>query len=119
MTVSIDNHKLEQVSHFKYLGTEITQQNSRSTDIHCCTAQALAAANNLIAIWQNTRTNLKTKLWLLDCLVVPIALYGCETWKLNVSATKKLQAFGTKCLRKLFNISWHDDISNKEVTAVP
>ena len=117
ITVSIDNHNLEQVSHFKYLGTEITQQNSSSTDIRCRTAQALAAANNLRVIWQNTRISLKTKLWLLDCLVIPIALYGCETWTLNVSDTKKLQAFGMKCLRKLLNISWHDHISNKEVAA--
>ena len=115
ITVSIDNHKLEQVSPFKYLGTEITQENSRSTDIRCCTAQAWAAVNNLRVIWQNTRTSLKTKLRLLDCLVIPIVLYGCETWTRNVSDTKKLQAFGTKCLRKLLNISWHDDISNKEV----
>jgi len=117
VTINIDNHKLEQVSHFKYLGTEITQQNTSSMDIRCRTAQALAAANNLRVIWQNMRISLKTKLRLLDCLVIPIALYGCETWTLNVSDTKKLQAFGMKCLRKLLNISWHEHISNKEVAA--
>src|SRR5271169_6830604 len=57
------------------------------------------------------------KLRLLDCLVIPIALYGCETWTLNVSDTKKLQAFGMKCLRKLLNISWYEHISNKEGAA--
>ena len=40
-----------------------------------------------------------------------------ETWTLNVSDIKKLQAFGMKCLHKLLNISWHDHISNKEVAA--
>src|SRR5271157_900849 len=86
-------------------------------DIRCRTAQALAAANNLRVIWQNMRNSLKTKLRLLDCLVIPIALYGCETWTLNVSDAKKLQAFGMKCLCKLLNISWHEHISNKEVAA--
>ena len=108
---------LEQVSHFKYLGTIITQQNNSSTDIRCRTAQALAAVNNLQVIWHNTYISLKTKLRLLDCLVIPIALYGCETWTLNSSDTKKLQAFGMKCLRKMLNISWRDHITNKEVAA--
>ena len=108
---------LGQVSHFKYLGTIITQQSSSSTDIRCRTAQALAAVNNLRVIWHNTYISLKTKLRLLDCLVIPIALYGCETWTLNSSDTKKLQAFGMKCLRKMLNISWRDHITNKEVAA--
>ena len=117
ITISVDNQKLEQVSHFKYLGTVITHQNNSSTDIRCRTAQALAAANSLVVIWHNTHISLKTKLRLLDCLIIPIALYGCETWTLNSSDTKKLQAFGMKCLRKVLNISWRDHITNKEVAA--
>lgn len=117
VTISIESQALEQVSQFKYLGTVITQQNTTSTDIRCRTAQALAAATNLQVIWHKTSISLKTKLRLLDCLVIPIALYGCETWTLNSSDTKKLQAFGMKCLRKVLNISWRDHITNKEVAA--
>ncbi len=117
VNISIDGQKLEQVSHFKYLGTEITQDNNSSTDLRCRLAQALAAASNLQVIWQNSRVSLKTKLRLLDCLVVPIALYGCETWTLNSSDITKLQAFGMKCLRKVLNITWHEHITNKEVAS--
>ena len=115
VTINIDNQQLEQVSHFKYLGTEVTQQNSSSTDIRCRTAQALAAASNLRVIWRNTGISLKTKLRLLDCLVIPIALYGCETWTLNKADLNKLQAFGMKCLRAVLNITWRDHITNQEI----
>ena len=115
VTISIENQQLEQVTHFKYLGTEITQQNCSSTDIRCRTAQALVAASNLNIIWRNVGISLKTKLRLLDCLVIPIALYGCETWTLNKADTNKLQAFGMKCLRKVLNISWQDHITNHDI----
>ena len=50
----------------------------------------------------NIGIGLKTKLHLLGCLVLPIALYGRETWTLNKAELKKLQAFGMKCLRMVF-----------------
>jgi Reverse transcriptase (RNA-dependent DNA polymerase)/Endonuclease-reverse transcriptase len=115
VAINIDNQKLEQVCHFKYLGTTVTQQNSSSTDLRCRTAQALAAMSYLRVIWRNRYISLKTKLRLLDCLVIPIALYGCETWTLNSTDLKKLQAFGMKCLRTILNITWKDHITNQEV----
>ena len=115
VAISIDNTKLEQVSHFKYLGTEVTEQNISSTDLRCHTAQALAAATNLRIIWRNSGISLKTKLRLLDCLVIPIALYGCETWTLNKSDLSKLQAFGMKCLRAVLGVTWREHITNKEI----
>ena len=83
--------------------------------MRCCTAQALAAASNLRKIWCSSCISLKTKLRLLDCLVLPIALYGCEAWTLNKADLSKLQAFGMKCLRRVLNITWHDHITNKEI----
>ena len=99
ITIKIDDQKLDQVSHFKYLGTEVTDQNRSTTDLRCRTAQALAACSNLRVIWRNQGVSLNTKLRLLDCLVLPIALYGCETWTMNKADIDKLCAFGMKCLR--------------------
>ena len=112
VTIHVENQQLEQVIHFKYIGTESTQQKCSSTDIQCRTAQALVAARNLNIIWRNEGISLKTKLRLQDCLIIPIALYGCETWTLNKADTNKLQTFGMKYIRKILNISWQDHITN-------
>ena len=53
VAINIDNQRLEQVSHFKYLGAEVTEQNSSSTDLRCRTAQALVGASNLRNIWRS------------------------------------------------------------------
>ena len=115
ITVTIDDEKLEQVLHFKYFGTKVTDQNRSTTDLRCRTAQALAACSNLRVIWRNQGISLNTKLRLLDCLILPIALYGCETWTMNNADINKLRAFGMKCLRAILDINWRDHVTNHEV----
>src|SRR5580693_1798874 len=56
-----------------------------------------------------------TKFRLMDCLVIPIALYGCETWTLNKADRKKLQSFESKCLRKILGVTWREHVTNKEI----
>ena len=56
----LDQQVLEQVSHFKYLGTEITEQNSSSLDIKCRTAQALAAVGKLCQVWKSKHISIST-----------------------------------------------------------
>ena len=38
--------------------------------------------------------------------MVSILLYGCESWTLTAELEKKIQAFETKCFRRLLHISW-------------
>ena len=48
-------------------------------------------------------------------LVVSIVLYGCESWTLTAALEKKIQAFETKCMRKLLRISWTEHKTNDYV----
>ena len=41
------------------------------------------------------------KLKLYKTLVVPVLLYGCETWKMNKGDDKLVNMFQSKCLRSL------------------
>ena len=65
-------------------------------------------------IWQ-TRIALRTKLRLYDTYVVPVLLYGPETWALTKSEERRIDAFGWKCLRRICNVRWSDFITNMEI----
>ena len=106
---------IEQVEHFKYLGTEVTGRNDTLLDIRCRTAQATVSLSKLQAVWSNGRISTATKLRLWNCLVMPVALYGCENWVLSMSAKRKIQAFEMKCLRRVLGISWQQHVTNSEV----
>ena len=52
---------------------------------------------------------LRTKFKLYKTLVTLIHLYGLETWTLLADSEKRIQAFETKCLRKLLHISYLEE----------
>ena len=58
-----------------------------------------------------------TKLCLYECLIKPIALFGCETWTMKKADSTKLQAFEMKCLRMLLGVKWSDHVNNEVALA--
>lgn len=47
--------------------------------------------------------------------VEPVLLYGRETWKVRKAMEKKQDGCYTKMLRMVFNVSWQDKLTNKEL----
>jgi len=47
--------------------------------------------------------------------VLPILLYGSETWTLIQADWNKLDPFHVRCQRRILHIRWHDFISNDQV----
>ena len=45
-------------------------------------------------------------------------LYGCESWSLKAAQEKQLDAFDSRCLRKILGIKWSDFITNTEVRQI-
>ena len=56
-----------------------------------------------------------SKLRVLETVVFPTALYGCEAWTINNTDAKRITSFEMKCYRKILRISWMEKVTNKEV----
>ena len=67
----------------------------------------------MISIWKGQCK--KTKLRVLETLVFPTALYGCEAWTINNTDAKRITSFEMKYYRKILRISWMEKVTNKEV----
>ena len=65
-------------------------------------------------VWKRN-SSFQTKFQLFKSLVVSILLYGCETWTLLADDEKRIQAFETKCLRKVLHISYREHKTNDYV----
>ena len=48
-------------------------------------------------------------------LVVPVLLYGCETWKMNMGDDQRIDVFHNKYLRMILKIEWQDQVTTREV----
>ena len=73
---------------------------------------ATTRLTKMISIWKGQCK--KTKLRVLETVVFPTALYGCEAWTINNTDAKRITSFEMKCYRKILRISWMEKVTNKE-----
>jgi hypothetical protein len=115
--IMVEGEVVECVEGFNYLGV-LTHESCRSTpEISRRLGMASGAFGSLKNNIWSTRISLSTKIRLFNSYVMPVLLYGSETWSFGRRDQLRLDAFGTKCLRALCGIKWSDFISNEEVYA--
>ena len=102
--VFIGQEKIDIVEDFTYLGSSINNQGEMTKEISCRLGKASAAFNQLNKIWSSKKFTLKTKLCFYNTNVLSTLLYGCESWNLRAAQEKKLDAFDSRCLRKILGI---------------
>ena len=104
------------VSSFKYLGSVIIDEGSKSK-ILSRIAQTTAALTRLKPVWNDRSISLGSKIRLMRSLVTPIFLYTCESWTLTAELQRGIQAMEIRCSRKILRISYIDHVTNEEVRA--
>ena len=57
----------------------------------------------------------QTKLKIVRACIFPTAIYGCEGWTLTTADEKKINAFETKCYRRILRIPWIAKRKNTEI----
>ena len=93
---------MERVEEFKYLGTTLTSQNSLQEEIKCTLKLGNAcyySMQNLLSSSLLSET-LKTKIY--RTMILPVVLYGCETWSLTMKEERKLRVFENRVLRSVW-----------------
>uniref|UniRef100_A0A672MDG9 Reverse transcriptase domain-containing protein n=1 Tax=Sinocyclocheilus grahami TaxID=75366 RepID=A0A672MDG9_SINGR len=88
--IEVRGQGLETVSHFKYLGSIISEEGSK-TEILARTAQTPAVMSKLKPVWRDKDISLKTKIRLLRALVLSVFLYACESWTLTAELQQRIQ----------------------------
>ena len=114
-SIKINNTELKQVTDFIYLGSKFTEDNDCSEDVKRRLVLARQKFAQLKIIWKSKHISSQLKIRLYNALIVPIALYGSETWTLTQYTTNKLMAFEMQCLRSIANVYWTDKLTNDEV----
>ena len=57
--------------------------------------------------------NLLTKVRLVKAMVVPVVMYGCESWTVKKAEHRRIDAFELWCWRRLLKVTWTARRSNQ------
>ncbi|PFX25769.1 hypothetical protein AWC38_SpisGene9604 [Stylophora pistillata] len=107
--------KRDEVDQFVYLRAEVCREGGGMKDLKNRLSKARGAFNKLKKIWISKNILRKTKVRLYKTLVVPVLLYGSETWKMTNGDDKAVNVFHNRCLRRILRIQWQDNVSAKEL----
>ena len=68
---------------------------------------------NLDSILKSRDITLPTKVCLVKAMVFPVVMYGCETWTVQKTERRRLDAFELWCWRRLLRVPWTARGSNQ------
>ena len=112
-TVSIAGENVEVVERFAYLGSEVHSSGSCVPDISKRLGRAGAVVDSLDqGVWRCRYLSKATKIRVFRSLVMPVLLYGCETWTMTKGLKNRLNVFATRTLRRILGYRWSDFITN-------
>ena len=66
-------------------------------------------------IWKDNDITITTKCRIVNALVFPVVLYGCESWTIRKTERKRIDSSEMWCLRRLLRISWTARRTSKSV----
>ena len=76
----IDGKAVETVSDFIFLGSKLTADGECSHEIKRHLLLGRKVMTNLDSIFKSRDITLPTKFHLVNAMVFPIVMYGCESW---------------------------------------
>ena len=70
---------------------------------------------NLDSILKSRDNTLPTTFPLVKALVIPVVMYGCESWTVKKAERRSIDAFELWCWRRLLRVPWTARISNQSI----
>ena len=95
------------------MGKNLKNQNSLHEEIKLKLKPLLSFDTDLLSSSLLSK-NLKIKIY--RTVILPVILYGCETWSLTLREKSRLRVFKNRVLRKIFGFK-RDEITGMENTA--
>jgi hypothetical protein len=91
------------------LGTAVTDQNSIQNEIKSRLKLRNACYNSGQNPWSCSLISKNLKIKIYRTTILPVVLYGCETWSLTLRQKRRLRVSGNNVLRRVFGPMWDEE----------
>ena len=89
----IDGETMETVRDFIFLGSKITVHGDHHHEIKRRLLLGRKAMTNLDSILKSRDSPLPTQVSLIKAMVLPVVVYGCESWTIKETEYQRIDAF--------------------------
>ena len=110
----IDGEKVEKTD-FIFLGSKITVDGDCSRKIKKCLLLGRKAMTNLDSIFKSRDITLPTKVHIVKAVVLPVVMYGCESWIIKKAEHWRIDAFELWCWKRLLRVPRTARRSNQSI----
>ncbi|KAJ4443710.1 hypothetical protein ANN_05385 [Periplaneta americana] len=100
--IKIEDLSFEEVEKFKYLGATVTNINDTREEIKRRINMGNACYYSVEKLLSSSLLSKNLKVRIYKTVILPVLLYGCETWTLTLREEHRLRVFENKVLRKIF-----------------
>ena len=98
-----------------FLGSRITADGDGSHEIKRYLLLGRKAMTNLESILKSRDITLLTKVHLVQAMVFPVVMCGCESWTIKKAECWRIDAFELWCWRRLLRVPWTAKRSNQSI----
>ncbi|KAJ4440485.1 hypothetical protein ANN_08626 [Periplaneta americana] len=98
----------KQVEKFKYLGATVKNINDTWEEIKNRINMGNACYYSVEKLLSSSLLSKNLKVRIYKTVILPVVLYGCETWTLTLREEHRLRMFENKVLRKIFGAKRHE-----------
>ena len=106
---------METVTDFLFLNSKIIADGDCSHEIKRRLLLGRKDMTNLDSILKSRDITLPTKIHLVKAMVLPVVMYGCESWTIKKAEHQRIDAFELWCWRRLLRGPWTARRSNKSI----
>jgi len=85
-----------------YLGTSLTNQNSIPEEIKSRVKSGNACYSSVQNLLSSSLLSKNLKIKIYRTIILPVFLYGFETWSLTLREERRLRVFENRVLRRIF-----------------
>jgi len=100
--IKINSSSFERLVEFKYFGTTLMNQNSIQEKIKSKLKSRNACCHSVQNLMSSSLLSKNIKIKIYRTIILPVVVYGCETWSLIMWEERRLRVSGNRVLRRIF-----------------